>query len=354
VCAGNPPTTPEGRWVIKFWAPWLDSQYPNPAKPGELRWFTTVNGEDKEMPNGDPVLIDGQLVKPLSRTFIPSAVTDNPFLLETGYMAMLQALPEPLRSQMLHGDFSAGIEDSAWQVLPTSWVEAAMARWTPEGGVGKQMTSVGADVARGGTDKTVVALRYENWYDNLKRWPGKDTPDGATAAGVIISVVKDNAPIHVDGIGVGGSVYDHLKGINVHAVAVISSAMAKDAPQLDGEFDRATQQLKFKNMRSLIWWRFREKLDPKSGENICLPPDAQLKADLTAPHWKVTTQGIVIESKDDSLDARGNVVPGLVRRLGRSPDNGDAVVYAGIDTAKIVRTGQNFRKHLPRGSWKSA
>jgi hypothetical protein len=41
----------------------------------------------------------------------------------------LQSLPEPLRSQMLYGDFRAGVQDDPWQVVPTAWVEAAMARW---------------------------------------------------------------------------------------------------------------------------------------------------------------------------------------------------------------------------------
>jgi hypothetical protein len=44
VAAGNPPATAEARWVIEEWAPWLDEYYPDPAKPGELRWYTT--GED--------------------------------------------------------------------------------------------------------------------------------------------------------------------------------------------------------------------------------------------------------------------------------------------------------------------
>src|SRR5262245_32361129 len=42
VLAFNPPTTPEGRWVVKFFAPWLDKRHPNKAKDGELRWFATV------------------------------------------------------------------------------------------------------------------------------------------------------------------------------------------------------------------------------------------------------------------------------------------------------------------------
>jgi hypothetical protein len=65
----------------------------------------------------------------MSRTFIPSRVSDNPYLMGTGYMTQLQSLPEPLRSQMLYGDFHAGVQDDPWQVIPTAWVEAAMARW---------------------------------------------------------------------------------------------------------------------------------------------------------------------------------------------------------------------------------
>jgi hypothetical protein len=41
---GNPPTTPEGRWVVEEWAPWLDQQHPDPARPGELRWYTYIDG----------------------------------------------------------------------------------------------------------------------------------------------------------------------------------------------------------------------------------------------------------------------------------------------------------------------
>eukprot|EP01043_Picozoa_sp_COSAG02_P089520 COSAG02_NODE_26486_length_631_cov_54.218045_1_plen_158_part_10 len=131
VCAGNPPTEPEGEWVKRFWAPWLEPSHPNPAKPGELRWFVTnEKGEDQEVPGPDPVMVGPDLMTPKSRTFIPSSVNDNLFLLSTGYKATLQSLPEPLRSKMLNGDFNAGSADPAWQVIPTEWVKAAQARWT--------------------------------------------------------------------------------------------------------------------------------------------------------------------------------------------------------------------------------
>ena len=128
----NPPVTAEGRWVIGFFAPWLDRKHPNPALPGELRWFTTIAGKDLEVETNAPfVLEDGEpqyvfdpllykteeIIIPKSRTFIPARLTDNPYYMATGYMSTLQALPEPLRSQMLNGDFSAGIEDDAFQLI---------------------------------------------------------------------------------------------------------------------------------------------------------------------------------------------------------------------------------------------
>jgi len=50
-----------------------------------------------------------------------------------GYVTTLQGLPEPMRSQLLYGDFSVGREDDAWQVIPTAWIKAAMDRRKPEG-----------------------------------------------------------------------------------------------------------------------------------------------------------------------------------------------------------------------------
>ena len=49
VCAGNPPTSSEGEWVIKYWAPWLDEEHPDyPETPGKLRWYAVLDGIDVE------------------------------------------------------------------------------------------------------------------------------------------------------------------------------------------------------------------------------------------------------------------------------------------------------------------
>ena len=124
VCAGNPPTYAEGEWVIRYWAPWLSTSYPYPAEPGELRWFATIDGKDVEVESGKRFGYKGESIQPLSRTFIPAFLKDNPYLANTSYEAVLQGLPEPLRSQLLHGLFTTTRPDLPYQVIPTEWVKA--------------------------------------------------------------------------------------------------------------------------------------------------------------------------------------------------------------------------------------
>jgi len=316
VCAGNPPTDPEGEWVKRFWAPWLEPSHPNPAKPGELRWFVTnEKGEDQEVPGPEPVMVGDDMVRPKSRTFIPSSVNDNLFLLSTGYKATLQALPEPLRSKMLSGDFNAGASDPAWQVIPTEWAKAAQGRWKERDTKGT-MTAMGFDPARGGIDKSCLAPRHGNWFDRLISAPGAVTKDGPTAAAFVVPYVRDGAPICVDSIGIGSSALDFMVGLNLHVFAV-NAAEGSTAMTKAGN-------LRFRNRRAEMYWRLREALDPTAPDPIALPPDPELLADLTAVRYKVVTMGrlaaLQMLSKDD-----------IREMLGRSPDKGDAVAMTFVE-----------------------
>lgn len=310
VCAGNPPTSSEGQWVKRFWGAWLDPTHPNPAQPGELRWYVTdANGDDVAVPSSDPVQIGAEVFKPKSRTFIPSRVDDNLFLSSTGYKATLQSLPEPLRSQMLRGDFNAGVADPAWQLIPTEWIKAAQARWTKREAKG-QMTAIGFDPARGGTDKSTVARRHGTWFDELISVPGAVTADGPAAAGFIAPLIRDGACVCVDSIGIGSSALDFIRGLNLAVFPVVGSAAS-------GLSDKAGQ-LRFRNKRAEMYWVMREALDPVAPTPIAIPPDQELLADLCAVRYKVVSMGkyaaIQIREKDEIREI-----------LGRSPDKGDAV-----------------------------
>jgi hypothetical protein len=357
----NPPTTSEGRWVIDFFGPWLDKQHPlYPTPPGELRYAAMLpdgqGGSRDTWTDSDGVPLTGQrfvlvegrvtydfdpadyrredIIEPKSRTFIPARLTDNPYYMASGYMSTLQSLPEPLRSQMLYGDFQAGISDDPWQVIPTAWVDAAMARWKPLDRK-PRMDSVGVDVARGGKDKTVIGRRHEGmWFDELLTYPGKDTPDGPTTAGLVIAASRDRAPQHVDVIGVGASAYDFLAQANQPAIGVnvAEKATAKDK----------SGRLSFYNLRSQLWWQMREALDPANNTGIALPPDKELAKELCAPKWRLQGMTVYVESRQEILE-----------RIGVSPDRATAVILANMETPTFERLGiggvhtANAREHNP-------
>lgn len=348
----NPPQDAEGRWIIAFFAPWLDKKFPNPAKPGELRYAASLPADDHH-PNGQDiwvddgrsfVLVDGEpcydydptkysavdVIKPMSRTFIPSRITDNPYLMGTGYMSQLQALPEPLRSQMLNGDFNAGIEDDVWQVIPTAWVEAAQARWVRLNKL-PPMDSMGVDVARGGKDQTIIARRHDAWFDVPLTYPGRTTPDGPTVAGLVIAARRDDAVIHIDVIGVGSSPYDFLRDARQQVVGVNVSEAADSTDQ--------SGRLRFKNQRSQQIWKFREALDPANNRGLALPPDPRVLADLCAYTWRLTGATIYVHSREE-----------IIEKIGRSPDFGSAYILALLDTPKIA-TMREMGKSNKRGEY---
>ena len=336
ICAGNPPTDAEGLWVIDFWGPWLDERHPNPAKEGELRWYVTIDGKDIEVPDGSPAphyderLQREELLLPKSRTFIRSLVTDNPILMASGYMATLQGLPEPMRSQMLYGDFRVGQNDAEDQVIPSAWVQAAMDRWhdpmsnqppkpgqisprDEESGKIDPMDALGVDVARGGKDKTVLTPRHGRWFGRQSVHPGKSTPDGPEVLRLIVGCIPvgSDPQVKIDVIGVGSSPYDFAKANALDAYAM-NGKMTSKARMKGG-------RMKFANMRAQWWWQLREALDPSVPEDeaLAIPPDRELFADLISPRYRTLVQGIQIEEKAD-----------IKERIGRSPDKGESLVYA--------------------------
>lgn len=336
VIATNPPLSSEGAWVVEMFAPWLDPRHHNPAKFGELRYFVTdEHGKDLEVDGPTPVLVGEKYYRPLSRTFIPASVNDNPFLADTNYQAQLDAMVEPYRS-ILMGGFMATFRDDENQCIPTAWIKAAQKRWTPRPRIGIPMCSMGVDVAQGGADETVIAIRHDDWFAPLLTKPGRETPLGADVAGFIVANRTDNATVVLDmGGGYGGATYEKLKE-NEIAVTAYKGATAVETRTKD-------RQLKFVNKRTEAYWRFREALDPsqEGGSTMMLPDDPKLVADLTAPHFEVTNRGIKLETKEDVCD-----------RLGRSTDRGDAVVMAWTDGAKYVTDGGEWitrRDQLLRG-----
>ncbi len=223
-------------------------------------------------------------------------------------------------------------------VIPLGWVERAIDRWIEWQDAGAPepsgRTVIACDVARFGDDMTAIAKRQGDAVYTVHRFSGLDTtetsnvlmrrdprPDMNGRTPQLASLDTPHLQFVVDVIGVGAGVVDNLRHAmkalgRPHVPSVVSFNASEQHHRRDvnGEFE-------FFNNRAAAWWNLRELLDPHQpgGAKIMLPDDEQLKADLTAPKWKLSDSGsppkIKIEPKED-----------IRERLGRSPDTGDAIV----------------------------
>ena len=331
VLATNPPLSDEGDWLVDMFAPWLDDLHPNPAKPGELRWFITdSNDADVEVDGPGEYEIDGRKVQSMSRTFIPSGVKDNPFYADSGYQKQLDNLPEHLR-KVLMGGFRATRNDHDLQLIPTDWIRQSMSKWTPERPDVPQC-AIGADIAQGGADKTVLAIRYDGWFDQLIRVPGEETPSGAEVAALIFRHRRDGSVVVLDmGGGYGGGTLEHLKQNNVETI------------QYKGA-EKSTKRVKQSkipifNVRTEAYLSLRDALDPNQpgGAKIILPDDRKLQAQLCAIRYD--------ESNNDINLIKLETKKNLIKRIGSSTDEGDAVAMAWHSGARASTHTLDWLQH---------
>lgn len=165
VLGSNPPLDSTGDWLLKFFGPWLDPTYPNPAKPGEIRYFLPdEDGNDFECEKGAHVMLAGVKLFAQSRSFIPSRFTDNPYYNPEEYSKTLSALDKSVREILISGNFLFDRPEGLWQLIPRKWVDDAVKRWHTHKPAGVPMSCVGVDIAQGGCfdDKTEI-LTNQGW-----------------------------------------------------------------------------------------------------------------------------------------------------------------------------------------------
>lgn len=228
----------------------------------------------------------------------------------------------PMWKARVEGEFP---DFDEFSVIPLGWIYQAQERyqaWKESGGTIPQDSRkiIGADIARYGNDKTAFAERWNDIITQVEVRPKKDTM--ATAQDLALSLVTERGDLAVvDSNGIGAGVFDRVKHLGRYAMPLNSGTRTTLT-------DR-TGQVHFYNLRAAMWWKLREALDPAFGSTIMLPSeDDKLASDLSAPYWKTVPGGkVVIESKED-----------IKKRIGRSPDRGDAVCLAWWASAGGVMT----------------
>lgn len=212
--------------------------------------------------------------------------------------------------------------DSDDGLIPLSWVRAAHARWHAWNDANEDRRAAGhgpvephgrriygVDVARFGTDQSAIATRQGHVVMKIEKWPKLDTTQTTDKVQFRLKAHPGSHSV-VDVIGIGAGVVDQLRraGLSVSAFNGSRSTRRRDS----------SGELRFPNLRSASWWNLRELLDPAMDAQLALPEDDDLTADLVTPKWDDRTGGtVIVESKED-----------IQKRLGRSPDSGDAVAMS--------------------------
>jgi hypothetical protein len=232
----------------------------------------------------------------------------------------------------VEGEFASSEADG---VIPLTWVEKANERWEEWRDADPRpdlhFTSLGADIARSGEDKTVLALRFAMTITELRVTIKEDTMQTTGRIKGILDANKGGKAL-IDVIGIGAGVVDRLREMKYSEIIAFNASEHTD-------YMDSANELGFINCRSAAWWHLREMLDPSNGHDIALPPDDLLTGDLVSPHWKVTSGGkIQVEGKDD-----------IKERIGRSTDYGDAVVMAFFDNnfLSLQSWTEALKRHTP-------
>lgn len=303
---GSNPGGPGEEWIIESWAPWLDSNHPDPAESGEIRYVELLESGElvfHKKPSkdrfGDPLLC---------YTFIASSWKDNPYT-QAGYVSRLNRIPGALGQALRGGIWGLGAKEDLWQIIPRDWVLAAQSRWRDENP--SSFTAAGGDIAKGGKANTVLVRKAHGWFERPRTWPGVDTPTGDAAATLLFPLITGGESFltYIDAFGVGADCYGELKKLGARC-DVFPANEQTDRLERNGTFG-------FGNIRTEALWRLREALDPKTGQDLALPPDARILAQLTTFRYKMHRKGIIAEPKEATT-----------ARLGYSPDEADAIMMA--------------------------
>jgi hypothetical protein len=251
--------------------------------------------------------ISADLTPNLSGERIPEAI--RPLLLSPEWVEDKKKRwgeTSPRYVSKVTGEFPDVGEDT---LIRPSWITSAQeyeGDWSPD-------PILAVDVARHGSDRTVLGLRTGQKFRVVGDYGGIDTME---TTGHVIQAIREHnvAQVRVDVVGVGAGVVDRLIERGVPVVEMQSGAAPLDPEQ-------------FKNARGEWWWGVRERFE--QGHIDIDPDDDELASQLGAMKWKPTSRGQVEVERKDDMKKRG--LP--------SPDRGDCLMMA---FAHVPEWGDTF------------
>lgn len=212
----------------------------------------------------------------------------------------------PIWTSKVEGDFPEDSEDSVVRASSVSKCRIAK-EFDPEATVAVEL---GVDV--GGSEKgdqTVIRERRGNRAG--RRWAIRSAESEIVADEILKAIVETGATrVKIDSIGIGWGVAGHLtrmgeEGKHHATIVKVNVGSASGRPE------------RFPKLRDEIWWEVG-RMHSENGTWDLSEIDDRTAVELSAPKWGPDPQGrIKVEPKKDTRE-----------RLGRSPDDADALLLA--------------------------
>jgi hypothetical protein len=196
-------------------------------------------------------------------------------------------------------------------LIPISWLQRAKGR-----AVTKRERTLGVDVARQGTNRTVRTLMAGGWMEWSKATSKEDTMQ---TAGRVHQDIEQYGPIAtaVDDSGVGGGVVDRLRQLG-RSINAVNNGETPDDKQ------------RFANKGSEMWWAARTAFENDEIGFDMSDPDAieELINDLNRPRYETDERARIKVDKHGLK--RGQTTNSLSDEAlaATSPDRGDSFVLA--------------------------
>ena len=202
-------------------------------------------------------------------------------------------------------------EDKADGVVPWSWIHGCRTDETRERHAVNRANLVELGVDVGASDNgDLTVVRERRGMVAGRRWTVQSADPEIVARTVVEAAREcDAGRIKVDAIGVGWGLVS-LVARDLPGVAVVPVTVSEAAP--DGPNGE-----RYANLRAALWWELGRLLSQSKAWDLTALDDRAL-ADLAEPKWWEDKAGrIVVEPKDKVRE-----------RLGRSPDDADALLLA--------------------------
>jgi hypothetical protein len=223
----------------------------------------------------------------------------------------------PMFVSRVLGQFPEEGEDT---LIPLSWCERAVQRHYKKDGLTQtDKIYLGLDVARYGTNKTVLTVYQPDRVKKIKTIQNRSTMDAVNlVVSEAISAGAKLMQVTVDDTGLGGGVVDRLRELGYPILAVNFS-------------QKPTDPMHFRAIRDEIFWNLRELF---RSDEIIIPHNDALMAQLSAIKYKINPRNgrIEIENKED-MRKRGLI----------SPDEADSLAIA-VWGARRMKSSMRFRR----------